>query len=750
MDSSSSTRQFLQDYLSPSFLATLRSSLSSLESSKETLTDTYHEAQVHFEDLSRSGQAAWNKGSSFFNSTASRLGFPSSESGTSFPSKEYSVVGKNGVLGTHALPSKELAPSSGPSHPTLLTSDSKKLPGKSNSETVNSRVEGSPQVPLTPLEGRHGQGASEFSSIASDLNSVQVSDLREVPVVKRETERSSLSTTLPASEVGTATVLCPPVPLSFSSSSSPGVSKVSHPTSPTPIPIIQMVAPSQEIKVTSTKSNQKVHSSQPWIEDGSEIIGSLDSLVSLVSHHPDMKPLKAQLALLKNQVSSFLALLPSSFPTSLPPQESYDLNQVSSVVELALEDQSSLFQEKWSSLQDTFESKWKSLFSEYTRLLKEVESLERNSVQTASQFKLETKEALSRQKDNLERFYTRQVKTMVDKERNGRLAQLDGLALSLKELEKASSSLGENYIKSQSVLNGLTALEVLSLSLSESHLSPTPGQGVMEFNSKYSSFTTPLSSSSASSSSTVSLPISSFPSSPPSTRSNLEASMDSLGRILKNLPPGSQQDFLYSVLYQGILVPNFQKQGCFFPSITDLNFRFRTVSSRVRGVLFMIPPTIRSFSLPLESEQEKNLSISSRPSSSSSLPPLPIPSNILRNPSTSESVLSMSTPFSWLPSSSLLSYLVSRCLTPFLTIKRHEQIHGPGWEGSDSSSILSRADFHLNNGNLESAVREMNSLTGWSQILSQDWLSLARQRVEVLNALEVLQTHFKLMGLNQV
>lgn len=57
--------------------------------------------------------------------------------------------------------------------------------------------------------------------------------------------------------------------------------------------------------------------------------------------------------------------------------------------------------------------------------------------------------------------------------------------------------------------------------------------------------------------------------------------------------------------------------------------------------------------------------------------------------------------------------------------------------GDDVESILSRAEILLEEGNLEDAVREVNSLNGWAKTLSRDWLSECRSVLEVQQALDV-------------
>ena len=57
--------------------------------------------------------------------------------------------------------------------------------------------------------------------------------------------------------------------------------------------------------------------------------------------------------------------------------------------------------------------------------------------------------------------------------------------------------------------------------------------------------------------------------------------------------------------------------------------------------------------------------------------------------------------------------------------------------GDDVESILARAELLLEEGNLDDAVREVNSLTGWAKTLSRDWLAECRRVLEVQQALDV-------------
>ncbi|KAG8930404.1 Formation of crista junctions protein 1 [Tulasnella sp. 417] len=68
-------------------------------------------------------------------------------------------------------------------------------------------------------------------------------------------------------------------------------------------------------------------------------------------------------------------------------------------------------------------------------------------------------------------------------------------------------------------------------------------------------------------------------------------------------------------------------------------------------------------------------------------------------------------------------------------------------EGNDVLSVLARAEYHLNEKDLDTAARELNQLTGWSKVLLKDWLDAARARLEVQQAIEVIQTQASLASL---
>ena len=57
--------------------------------------------------------------------------------------------------------------------------------------------------------------------------------------------------------------------------------------------------------------------------------------------------------------------------------------------------------------------------------------------------------------------------------------------------------------------------------------------------------------------------------------------------------------------------------------------------------------------------------------------------------------------------------------------------------GNDVESVLTRAETLLDEGNLDQAAREVNTLDGWAKTLSKDWLADVRRVLEVRQALDV-------------
>ncbi|OKL64570.1 MICOS complex subunit MIC60 [Talaromyces atroroseus] len=68
-------------------------------------------------------------------------------------------------------------------------------------------------------------------------------------------------------------------------------------------------------------------------------------------------------------------------------------------------------------------------------------------------------------------------------------------------------------------------------------------------------------------------------------------------------------------------------------------------------------------------------------------------------------------------------------------------------DGDDVESVLVRTESLLEEGNIDGAAREMNTLQGWAKILSKDWLADVRRVLEVKQALEVMETEARLQCL---
>ncbi|CAK5269711.1 unnamed protein product [Mycena citricolor] len=89
----------------------------------------------------------------------------------------------------------------------------------------------------------------------------------------------------------------------------------------------------------------------------------------------------------------------------------------------------------------------------------------------------------------------------------------------------------------------------------------------------------------------------------------------------------------------------------------------------------------------------------------------------------------------------LLSHLASRAFAA-LQFRRQGLV-----AGDDVLSVLARAEYHLNEKDLDSAARELNQLKGTAKLLLADWLDAARKRLEVEQALEVVQAQATLASL---
>lgn len=84
----------------------------------------------------------------------------------------------------------------------------------------------------------------------------------------------------------------------------------------------------------------------------------------------------------------------------------------------------------------------------------------------------------------------------------------------------------------------------------------------------------------------------------------------------------------------------------------------------------------------------------------------------------------------------VLSHLASAGLSKVLFRPR------AGWvEGDDVGAVLARAEYLLNEKDLDGAARQVNQLQGWAGKLAGDWLREARKRLEVEQALQVSQEY---------
>ncbi|KAH0610331.1 uncharacterized protein H6S33_011858 [Morchella sextelata] len=68
-------------------------------------------------------------------------------------------------------------------------------------------------------------------------------------------------------------------------------------------------------------------------------------------------------------------------------------------------------------------------------------------------------------------------------------------------------------------------------------------------------------------------------------------------------------------------------------------------------------------------------------------------------------------------------------------------------QGNDVESILTRTETFLEEGDIDSAAREMNQLSGWSRKLANDWLKEARLLLEVKQAVDVIAAEARLQSL---
>lgn len=80
----------------------------------------------------------------------------------------------------------------------------------------------------------------------------------------------------------------------------------------------------------------------------------------------------------------------------------------------------------------------------------------------------------------------------------------------------------------------------------------------------------------------------------------------------------------------------------------------------------------------------------------------------------------------------MVSHMISISLSK-LMFRKHGLV-----PGEDVEARLARAEYYLNENDLESATREMNQLTGWPKKLASGWIESARKRLEVKQVIKVL------------
>ncbi|KAE8228145.1 hypothetical protein CF326_g6937 [Tilletia indica] len=98
----------------------------------------------------------------------------------------------------------------------------------------------------------------------------------------------------------------------------------------------------------------------------------------------------------------------------------------------------------------------------------------------------------------------------------------------------------------------------------------------------------------------------------------------------------------------------------------------------------------------------------------------------------------------------VFAHLVSATLSPLLAKKTPSEalvLATQDAKDDDIPTILARAEFWLEKGKLDEAVREVNRLKGWGKTLSADWLAEARKRLVVKQALDLIDAEAKVSSL---
>lgn len=100
------------------------------------------------------------------------------------------------------------------------------------------------------------------------------------------------------------------------------------------------------------------------------------------------------------------------------------------------------------------------------------------------------------------------------------------------------------------------------------------------------------------------------------------------------------------------------------------------------------------------------------------------------------------------PRAGLVSYLSSTILSSLLfTNVSSSSSSLTSNPSQDPISVLDRVNGLLDRKELELAVRELNSLSGWPKVLASDWLQAARKHLELQQAIQVIETEATLQSL---
>ena len=62
-------------------------------------------------------------------------------------------------------------------------------------------------------------------------------------------------------------------------------------------------------------------------------------------------------------------------------------------------------------------------------------------------------------------------------------------------------------------------------------------------------------------------------------------------------------------------------------------------------------------------------------------------------------------------------------------------------KGPGAEEVLSRAAFYLERGRLSESLRELDSVSGYAQVLMKDWKALAQDRLIVDQSIRVLKAN---------